>query len=269
MAETAKIYLRLLTAQIRSQFQYRASFWIDFFSTAILSGVFFGATALVISEFKTIGGWTLGEIAFLTGMIETGFGTMDLLFSGFDPDWFSSMVQMGKLDQMLVRPVSLEVQLMGSRFLIRRMGRIFEGLVILAFGLAMTQIDWTLAKLIYLPVVLISQAIMMGALFIMGSTITFWTVQRIEAVNIVTYGGVEMTSYPMHIYPKSLRRFFTYIFPFIFLNYYPALYFLEKPDPLGYPVFAPFLAPVAAGLFMGAALLFWRFGLKHYQSTGT
>lgn len=269
MKRALSMYFRLIYAQIRSQFQYRASFWIDFFSSGILSGVFFAGTALVISQFKTIGGWNLGEIALLTGMIETGFGLMDLVFSGFDPDWFATMVQMGKLDQLLVRPLSLELQLLGGRFVVRRLGRVFEGLVILAIGLGMTNIHWTAAKVIYFPIVILSQMVMMGALFIIGSTLTFWTIQRIEAVNILTYGGVEMTSYPMHIYPVSLRRFFTYIIPFIFINYYPALYFLDKPDPLGYPVFAPFLAPAAAGLFLWAALRFWKFGVAHYQSTGT
>ena len=30
-----------------------------------------------------------------------------------------------------------------------------------------------------------------------------------------------------------------------------------------------YLAPLAAGLMLFAALHFWRFGLHHYQSTGT
>jgi ABC-2 type transport system permease protein len=78
-----------------------------------------------------------------------------------------------------------------------------------------------------------------------------------------------MMYYPMHIYPDLLRRFFTYIVPAIFLNYYPALYILDKPDPLGLPVFAPLLAPVAGFGVLGAALLFWQFGVRHYQGTGT
>ena len=66
-------------------------------------------------------------------------------------------------------------------------------------------------------------------------------------------------SYPMQIYPRWMRGFFTYVMPFIFLNYYPALYFLDKPDPLHFPAFAPFLAPfVGVGLFAGGAGLLAR-----------
>jgi ABC-2 type transport system permease protein len=103
----------------------------------------------------------------------------------------------------------------------------------------------------------------------MGSTLTFWTVQPVEAVNILTYGGNELMTYPASIYPVWLQRFFTYVVPFVFLNYYPALYFLDKPDPLGLIPVAPFLAPFASAAMLAFALLFWRFGLDHYQSTGS
>jgi ABC-2 type transport system permease protein len=102
-----------------------------------------------------------------------------------------------------------------------------------------------------------------------GAGITFWTVESIEAVNIFTYGGSEMMSYPMHIYPNWMVRFFTFIVPAIFLNYYPALYFLDKPNPLSQATMAPFLAPLAGGGMLALGLAFWRFGVRHYQSTGT
>jgi ABC-2 type transport system permease protein len=263
------MYLRLLGIQLRSQMQFRASFWMDLVSTGVVNASYFLSIALILERFDNITGWTLAEIAFLFGMIEMSFGAMDMLFSGFDPDVFSVQVREGRFDQLMLRPVGLAWQVLGSRFLLRRTGRILEGLVIFLIGLAMLDVHWTPAKLLYLPVVLASQVLAMGALFMMGSTITFWTLQSVEAVNILTYGGVEMMSYPMQIYPRWLRGFFTYVMPFIFLNFYPALYLLDKPDPLRFPPFAPFLAPfVGVGLFL-AALAFWRAGINQYQGSGT
>jgi ABC-2 type transport system permease protein len=263
------IYLRLISIQIRSQMQYQVSFWLELLSTGLLNATTFLTLALVLQRFGTISGWTIGEVAFLAGMVEMSFATMDMLFSGFDPDGFSPLVRMGSFDQLLLRPMSVTIQVFGSRFILRRVGRILEGIVIFVLGLALTHIHWTTVKLIYLPVVFISQVITFGALFIMGSTLVFWTIQPIEAVNIVTYGGNEMMTYPMSIYPGWLRRFFTYILPFIFLNYYPALYFLDKPDPLHFPIYAPFLAPVVAALLFMIALRLWEFGVNHYQGTGS
>ncbi len=263
------MYLRFLLIQLRSQMQYRASFWLELFSTGLLNGVYFLSLALILERFGSIAGWTLGEIAFLAGMVEMSFGLMDMVFSGFDPDYFSTLVRQGSFDQFLLRPVNVTWQILGSRFLLRRLGRIFEGFVIFLLALTLLDVHWTLFKTLYLPVVLLCQVLSMGALFMFGSTITFWTVQSIEAVNILTYGGTELMSYPMHIYPAWLRRFFTFIVPFIFLNFYPALYILDKPDPLHFPSSAPFLAPLVSLGFFLLALRFWQTGINHYQSTGS
>jgi ABC-2 type transport system permease protein len=115
----------------------------------------------------------------------------------------------------------------------------------------------------------LGQVAYFGGLFIIGAAITFWTIDSIEIVNVFTYGGTELVSYPMNIYPDMLRRFFTYILPAIFLNYYPALYILDKPDPFELPAFAPWLAPLAGLLILWLSLRFWEFGLNKYQSTGT
>jgi len=266
---TLGMYFRLLVIQLRSQMQYRTSFWLEFLSTGLLNGSIFFSLALLLERFGDIGGWKLGEIAFLAGMIEMSFGAMDMAFSGFDPDFFTLWIRQGTFDQLMLRPLSLFWQVMGSRFLLRRLGRIFEGMVIFGLALSLVQVDWTAAKILYLVVVFASQVIMMAALFMIGSTITFWTVQSIEAMNVLTYGGTDLMSYPSHIYPAWLRKLYTYLIPFVFLNYYPALYILGKPDPLNFPAFSPFVAPLVAMAFFLAALGFWKFGINHYQSTGT
>lgn len=264
-----RIYFRLIGVQIRSQMQYRVGFIMEVISTALITGMVFVTFAFVIERFGNIAGWSLGEVGFIYGMVEFSFGLMDMLFSGFDPQNFGRQVRLGRLDQILLRPIDITIQIFGSEFILRRIGRIAQGMVIFIISLQLTHIHWTALKILYLPIVILSQVLFFGGLFVIGATITFWTYESIEVVNIFTYGGAEMMSYPMNIYPAGMRRFFTYIIPAIFINYYPALFFLDKPDPLGLPEFAVFLSPsIGLGVF-GMGLLFWKYGLKHYQSTGT
>jgi ABC-2 type transport system permease protein len=59
-----------------------------------------------------------------------------------------------------------------------------------------------------------------------------------------------------------------YLIPMGFVVYFPALYVLDKPDPLGLPRFLQFSSPViavAAALVAGAM---WRFAVRHYRSAG-
>jgi ABC-2 type transport system permease protein len=261
-------YFKLLGAQMRSQLQYRASFVLDVFSTAFFTITEFGALALVLNRFGGIGGWTLTEVAFLYGLVELSFGLMDMLFAGFDPQFFGQNIRKGSFDQFLLRPVPIIWQVLSSDLTLRRIGRIFLGLAIFITAVSLSNVEWTLAKIVYLPFVIIGMVLFFGGLFMIGSSITFWTVESVEAMNILTYGGGFLISYPMSIYQDWLRRIFTFVIPAIFLNYYPALFFLNKPDPFGFPFIAHFLAPVAGGIVFMLALAVWKFGLEHYQSTG-
>ncbi len=263
------LYLRLIGVHLRGQLQYRGSFALDLLSQGLITLVGFITVAAVMQRFGSIGGWRLGEIAFLYGLVEASFATMDMVFSGFDPDTFSQHVRRGTFDQWLLRPVQLPLQVFASEFVLRRLGRLAQGVGVFALGVQLAGVQWTAGKLLYLPVVYVSTVDFFGGLFVIGSAICFWTVQSTEAINIFTYGGAEMMAYPMHIYGPGLRRFFTYVVPAALLVYYPALYFLDKPDPFGLPGFFRFLAPLAGAAVLAAAFAFWRFGVTRYTSTGT
>jgi ABC-2 type transport system permease protein len=263
------IYFRLIGIHLRSQLANRASFAFDVITTTLVNSVYFLTLAAVLQRFESIGGWTLGEVAFLYGLVELSFGTMDMLFSGFDPDFFSQEIRRGTFDLLLLRPVALPVQVFASAFVLRRLGRMAQGAAVLALSLALVDVTWTPVKVAYLAVVYASLVAFFGGLFVIGATLCFWTVQSIEAINIFTYGGSEMLSYPMHIYGDWLRRFFTYVVPGALVTYYPALYFLGKPDPLGLPGWLRYVAPAAGAAVLGAGFGFWRIGVRHYTSTGT
>ncbi|MEW5988361.1 MAG: ABC-2 family transporter protein, partial [Chloroflexota bacterium] len=153
MAFAIRTYWRLIAIQIRSQAQYRVAFAMDVVTAAVILGLFFVALVFVFQRFENIAGWTLGEVAFLYGMVEMAFGTMDMVFSGFDPNSFGQQVRRGTFDQLLLRPLSLTLQVLGSQFVIRRLGRILQGVAIFVVALSLTDITWTAAKLLYLPVV--------------------------------------------------------------------------------------------------------------------
>lgn len=266
---TLSLYRRLLGAQMRSQMQYRSSFLFDLFGTGLIVAVEFASIALVMQKVGGIQGWTLPEVALLYGIAEVAFGCMDMVFAGFDPPVFGQQVRRGTFDQLLLRPINITIQVMGLELTLRRMGKIIIGLGILIFALQANEIAWTPEKVVYLPIVIFSVFLFFGALFIFGATTTFWVIDAIEAMNILTYGSNQTISYPMSIYPEWLRRFFTFIVPAIFLTYYPALYFLDRPELADAPALAPFLAPVVGVGFLFVALRFWRFGIQHYQSTGS
>ena len=93
--------------------------------------------------------------------------------------------------------------------------------------------------------------------------------QEILKGAVLTYGGVETAQYPLAIYQPGFRRFFTFVVPLGCISYFPAVAILGIEDPLGSELWMQVAAPLAGYLFFAVSLLAWRFGIRHYTSTGS
>lgn len=262
-----RLYRRLMGARVRSQMQYRQSFMLMTLVSLISTGSELLAILILFDRFGDLAGWQVGEVALLYGLASVAFGLNEMISAGFDV--FPQAIQRGEFDRVMLRPVGVFTQVLAADFQLRRLGRIGQGLVAIGLAMAWTPLVWTPAKVAYLLVVLLCGAAMFMALTVLGAVLCFWTVQSIEVINVLTYGGTELTSYPLPIYHEALRCFFTFVVPLAFVSYFPALYLLDRPDPLGLPGWFPFLPPLAAAALALVAGLAWQFGVRHYQSTGS
>ncbi len=261
------LYRRLLAAQLRSEMQYRASFIAELVGNLLVTGLDFALVAILLLRFNAIGGWGLAEVVFLYGTSAVSFSLAELLVGAFDN--FETWVVRGEFDRVLLRPLPVVFQMLTGAFAARRIGRLAQGSVALGLAFSLLRPAWDVAHWLFFVVTLAGGALFFMAIFVLGATLSFWAPQMHEVANIFTYGGQFMTSYPMHIYEAWLRSLFTFVIPMAFINYYPALFLLGKPDPFGLPAWTPFLAPfIAAGVFR-TALAAWRVGVRHYQSTGS
>jgi ABC-2 type transport system permease protein len=77
-----------------------------------------------------------------------------------------------------------------------------------------------------------------------------------------------MAQYPFDIYSTWLRRLLGFVVPLAFVCYFPALYVLGKPDPLGLPRILEFASPAVALAAAGVAGLVWQVAVRHYRSAG-
>jgi ABC-2 type transport system permease protein len=261
------LYLRLVGAQARSAMQYRASLIAELVGNLVITALDFVAIAVLLTRFEHIAGWTLAEVAFLYGLSSISFSFSELLSGAFDN--FDRLVVRGDFDRVLIRPLGTVFQMLAGAFPLRRFGRLAQGAAVFAYALSALRPAWGFWDLLFLIVIMAGGALFFMAIFIVGATAAFWTPQTAELTNIFTYGGQFMTSYPMHIYAAWLRSIFTFVIPLAFINYYPALYLLDKTDPFGLPAWLPFLSPAVALLMFGLALALWRVGVSRYQSTGS
>lgn len=262
-----KLYLSLIGASFRSQMQYKTSFVLQIIGQIVVTFIDFAAIMFIFGRFTNIKGWTLWEVGLLYGMTSTSFAMTEILGRGFDV--FDRMIRLGEFDRFLLRPSGIFIQLLASELDLRKFGRLLQSLAVMAIAWYKLGLKINLVKLGFLTVALASGSIFYLALFIAGATICFWSVQSTELPNMLTYGGVEASSYPISVYKRWFRNTFIFIIPLAFINYYPALYILNIPDPLGLPYFIRFLFPLAPVMMMFLATRFWNYGVRHYSSTGS
>ena len=264
--EGLELYGRIIAARIRAQLQYRTSFVLESVGMFFVTFLDFVVILIIFANVPALAGWSRAEVALLYGIAALSFALTDLVVGQLD--WLSEWVRDGTFDGMLVRPRSTLFQVIASDFQIRRVGKLLQGLVVLVFALVALDIQWTpLRALVLVAAVPIGAAIFIS-IWVLMISIVFWTVDGREAANAFTYGGSFLAQFPMNIYDRWVRRLLGYIVPIAFVAYFPSLYILDKPDPLGLPAVLQFVGPLVAVASAFAAAFVWRFAVRHYQSAG-
>lgn len=252
---------------IRSALAYPASFVLMLVSSMLITVMDFVAILLMFSHLSSFGGFTLGEIALLYATASMTLGLADLFTGSIER--IGERIRTGSLDVYLIRPVPAFLQTAADGFALRRLGRPLQAGVVLGFALNRIDVDWTVARGIMLVVSMIAGSVIFGAIFVLGAAFQFLSVDSAELANSFTYGGHTLTQYPLSVFGKEIVRAVTFVVPLAFVNYYPVLYVLGKPAPLGLPSWIGLLSPLVAVAMVALAALAWRGGLRHYRSTGS
>lgn len=266
MVDSVFLWRRLVGAQIRSQLQYRFSFVLDVCGAFLISFIDFLAVLVIFHNVPRLGTWSVREVALLYAFSSISFALTDLAIGHLDQ--FPQKVRDGNFDILLVRPRSTLFQVIGSDFQVRRLGKAAQGAAVLVYALTALNLHWTVGRAALVVVMVPSAIVIFASVWVVGSCLAFWTTDGGEFTNAFTYGGNFLAQYPVDILSSWLRRFLAYIVPLAFVCYFPALYLLDKPDPLGLPRVLQFASPFVALVSAAVAGLVWRFAVRHYRSAG-
>ena len=262
-----RVWLLLLAASLKGQMSYRSSFLLEVVGRFAVTTLELVAVLVLFTHVDGLGGWTRWEVVYLYGVASLSLGLAELFTDGLRD--MPELIRLGTFDGILVRPVAPLAQVLGRQCRPLHLGRAAQGG--LALGLAFTNLDvaFGLLELTMLVVNIASSVVVFSGIFIAGAATGVFTVDSAEAFNAFTYGGVQMTQYPLPIYRPWLRWLFVFAVPVGYTSYFPALVVLGKDDALGFGPLAPWMAPVVAAAFLGLSTRWWAFAVNHYRSTGS
>lgn len=258
-----RLYFRYIRMNILSQTEYKG-WWLSIlqtFLTVITDPI---STILMFSRFGSIGEWTMPRILLMYAMAVTSFGLAECTARGFDSfPW--RMVQGGEFDRLLLRPRPLTLQVAASAFHLHRLARVFSGLIAIFWCLVQLGVGFTPLRLFLMVWALAGGCVMYSGVFILTSGLSFFTVRGLDWIYILTNASYQVPRVPVEYMPKALKTCFTFLLPVIVISYYPASAICGW----GEPLWKGLLALPAGLLFMALSLGVWRFGVRHYRSTGS
>lgn len=257
-----KLYLQYFGIQLRSQMQYKKSFFLMTFGQFAVAFSGYITIYFMFTRFNTVRGFEYSEVLLCYAVVLAAFALSECFFRGFDA--FPLIISNGEFDRIMVRPRGIIPQVLGQRIELTRLGRLFQAAVVFAFAVPAAGIEWTAAKAGILIMMLLCGMAVFSGLFVIFASLCFFTTEGLEFINIFTDGGREFGRYPFSIYGNEVLKLYTYVIPLALFQYYPLMYLTGRSDKILYA-----LAPLFALLFLIPCLLLWRIGVRHYKSTGS
>ena len=242
--------------------QYNTSFFLTVAGQFLTSFFAFLSICFLLGRFRQVDGFTFAEILLCFAVVLMAFSLAECFARGFDT--FSSVISNGEFDRILVRPRNEIFQVLASRIEFSRIGRLAQAIIVITYAIPASGVSWTFDKIITLIFMLISGCAIFSGLFLIYASFCFFTTEGLEFMNMFTDGGREFGSYPLSIYGEGVLKFFTYVIPTALFQYYPFLYLTGRSGNIIY-----MFLPLAGILFLVPCYCFWRFGLRHYKSTGS
>lgn len=186
----------------------------------------------------------------------------ELFFRGFD--MFNRMIGNGEFDRVLVRPRNEIFLVLCSRMDLERFGKGIMAIFLLIWALQNCPIDWCAARVMTLIFMILGGIVLFAGVYLIFAGLCFFTLEGLEFINILTDGMREHGRYPLSVYGKGVLTFCTYIVPYALVQYYPLMYLIGRHNDA-----RAMLLPVIACVFIVPCYLFWKFGVRHYRSTGS
>jgi ABC-2 type transport system permease protein len=263
---TLAVMRSLWAASVRGALQYRANFLILVAMGLIYQGTGFAFIWVVLARFEALGGWALGEIAFLYGL-RLLMHALSFLLSG-NIRQLDHQIRRGEFDRYLIRPLSPLRQVLSQGVQVNAFGDLLGGIALFLAATTLTTLDWTPATLLYLVFAILGGALIELALDLMIATLALRVLNTESLFFVLDTFFSEFGNYPLKIFGGTVQFLLTFGLPLAFMAYFPATVLLGRTGELSVPAVFAYGAPCAGVAWMVLAVCLFRSELRAYQSSG-
>jgi ABC-2 type transport system permease protein len=221
---------------------------------------------VMLYSFDAIEGWSFWELLFLFALSVLSWGVCVVFFFHFRT--LDEYIVKGTFDRFLVRPIHPFFHFMTMKFDIGAFGQFLFSIVAVVLAYMNLNLHWKLWQWIVFVGAIIGGTLIQGGLLIAISAMAFWTTRSEQFYWVIMWPAKNLMNYPLTIYPRVVQILVTFILPFAFVNYLPALLLLGKGSVIYSPYWG-FLSIFVGIVFFWLCFRLWMLGLNRYKSAGS
>jgi ABC-2 type transport system permease protein len=254
--------LRLIWTYTRlsalNELQYRANFFMQFFSSLLTLANGLIGLALVFYHTETLAGWEPMELLVVVGVYTLIGG---LIRAMIQPNMWRIMdgVHEGTLDFTLTKPEDAQLLVSMANFQLWKLVDVIIGFVVLGYAVLKLGARVGIGEAVVFAVVLTCGGLMVYSLWLAIATTSFWVV-RIWSLFEFFENMYQAGRWPVGIYPSWLRLILTFLVPVAFAVTAPAEALTARLNTQ-----TLLLALAVAVVTLIASRMFWKFGLQNYS----
>ena len=257
-----KLLKNYLSLHLKISLEYKSSFILTAISQGLTVLVELFTVMTLFNKFKILEIYDTYELLLGFSTLWLGYSLVEMFGRGFDH--FNKLIINGNFDILLIRPRSLFIQIIGSDICYEKVGRLLVSISVFIFSAFKVIKGFSILKILLLLLMVFGAMLTILSVMIMGASFCFYTIQGLEVINIFTDGTRQLAQYPMGIYKKFVRLFFSIVIPIGLVNYYPLNFLTDRSSNPIYMLF-PLYTIV---LFIISNLIFY-IGTKKYASSGS
>lgn len=259
-----KLFLLYIKYLIKAEAQYRANFITGIFANFLTYFLTYMSVWVITNRFQSLSGWSYNDLVLLTALHLFSYGIASTFLWGYIYG-LENRINDGSFDKVLTRPLDPVVSLALEGFAWTGIGQILVSGLFLIGALVSGNIEWSVYKAFVLVMSILGAILIQCAAHLIFGTLSFWMGKSFSLANVLYYTFRYFINYPLTIYGKWIRYTLTFILPWGFINYYPAVYILDKKETHAHwYIYTPVLG---VALFV-LSIVFSKLGIKKYESVG-
>jgi len=259
--------IRLFIAIFKISLTYFSTYRLDaLFNFIFTSGIWallnITSMYVIAIKAKTVFGWATGELVLLSCIYNVFIGVFGFLFArGFNE--FSEIVDTGKLDLFLTKPLDaqlyLSIRTLGINYLLRTL----IGIVLAMITISVYQLNVTWMRV---PLFVVTSAIGVLLLYSILFGLNIFTVwaPRLDNINELFYSLRSLGRYPRDSFRQLGEVGFVLLSPFVIILATPVKMLLGTAT-----LYDFFELLIAAVVMFAITRLFWKYALRHYTSASS